>query len=55
MSALAGRLRQLMTLQQENRTDDGTGGYIRNWTDLADLWAELKHEKLLREDAPVPA
>lgn len=35
------RLQQRVTLQREIQTEDGTGGYIRSWQDVADLWAEI--------------
>ncbi|MDE3061211.1 MAG: phage head closure protein [Pseudomonadota bacterium] len=35
------RLRHKLTLQQETQTADGAGGYMRTWTNVADLWAEI--------------
>lgn len=35
------RLRQRLTLQEELRTPDGSGGYTRSWKDIASLWAEI--------------
>lgn len=37
----SSRLRQRLTLQRENKTPDGAGGYVRNWENAADLWAEI--------------
>ncbi len=37
----SSRLRQRMTLQQEQRTPDTAGGYVRSWQDVADIWAEV--------------
>lgn len=37
----ATRLRHRLTLQQEIKTADGAGGYIRSWQNIADLWAEI--------------
>ncbi len=34
-------LRHRVTLQQEQKTEDGQGGYIRSWVDVADIWAEI--------------
>ena len=34
-------LRHRLTLQQEVRTDDGAGGYVRTWQNISDLWAEV--------------
>lgn len=38
---LAARLRQRLTLQQQQNTADGAGGVTRSWQDLATLWAEV--------------
>lgn len=35
------RLRHRLTLQQEVKTIDGAGGYVRTWQNIADLWAEI--------------
>lgn len=35
------RLRHRLTLQEEVRTADGAGGYVKTWSDIADLWAEI--------------
>lgn len=35
------RLRHKLTLQQEAATPDGSGGYVKTWQNIADLWAEL--------------
>jgi len=35
------RLKHRLTLQQEIRTPDDVGGYVRSWKDIADLWAEI--------------
>lgn len=51
---MATRLRHRLTLQQEIKTADGAGGYVRSWQNVADLWAEIDsangksygHEKL---------
>lgn len=37
----SSRLRQRLTLQQEVRTLDDGGGYVRSWQNIADLWAEI--------------
>lgn len=37
----ASRLRQRLTLQEEVRTPDNAGGYVRSWKDVATLWAEI--------------
>lgn len=34
-------LRHRLTLQQEVKTADGAGGYVRTWQNIADLWAEI--------------
>jgi SPP1 family predicted phage head-tail adaptor len=34
-------LRHKLTLQQEIRTADDMGGYVRSWKNIADLWAEI--------------
>jgi SPP1 family predicted phage head-tail adaptor len=38
---MSSRLRHRLTLQQEMRTDDGAGGYVKSWEDVADLWGEI--------------
>lgn len=35
-------LRHRMTIQQEERQQDGAGGYTRTWKDLADVWAQME-------------
>ncbi len=35
------KLRHRLTLQEEVKTPDGAGGYIRSWQNVADLWAEI--------------
>jgi SPP1 family predicted phage head-tail adaptor len=40
------RLRHRLTLQQEVKTDDGAGGYVRTWQNVADLWAEISSVNL---------
>jgi SPP1 family predicted phage head-tail adaptor len=35
------KLKHRVTLQQEIQTPDGQGGYIRQWDDVAVLWAEI--------------
>ncbi len=37
----SSRLRHRLTLQQEDTTEDGAGGYARSWQDIADVWAEI--------------
>lgn len=37
----SSRLRHRVTLQEETRTSDGQGGYVRSWSDLCGLWAEI--------------
>lgn len=47
------RIRQRLTLQQEIRTGDSAGGYVRSWQNVADIWAEITpltgKEKLFSE------
>lgn len=38
---LSSSLRHRITLQEEIRTPDEGGGYIRSWQDVAELWAEI--------------
>lgn len=38
---MAMRLKQRITLQEPNETDDGGGGTVRGWSDVATLWAEV--------------
>lgn len=35
------RLKHRLTLQQEVQTPDGAGGYVKSWTNVIDLWAEI--------------
>lgn len=37
----ASHIRHRLTLQQEERTPDGAGGYSRVWQDVAELWGEV--------------
>lgn len=37
----ASRLRHKLTLQIETRSADDVGGYIRSWSDVVELWAEI--------------
>lgn len=37
----AGRLRNRCSLQAEQRTPDGMGGYQQGWTELRKVWAEI--------------
>src|SRR5690242_2364221 len=34
-------LRHRLTLQSESQTPDGSGGYVRSWENVADLWAQV--------------
>ncbi len=36
------RLRQKLTLQQEVKTPDTHGGYVRTWDDVAEVWVEIE-------------
>ncbi len=38
----ASRMRYRLTLQQRETEADGAGGYSTAWSDVADLWAEVK-------------
>jgi SPP1 family predicted phage head-tail adaptor len=38
---IATILRHRLTLQQEARTADGAGGYVRSWNNIGELWAEI--------------
>lgn len=38
---LSSRLRHRLTLQQEQRSLDDIGGYVRSWQDVANIWAEI--------------
>lgn len=38
----SSRLRQKLTLQEEVQAQDGAGGYIRSWQDIAELWVEIE-------------
>ncbi len=37
----SSRLRQRVTLQEEIKTADGVGGYVRSWKDVVQLWVEI--------------
>ena len=37
-----GRLRHRVTVSQEQKLDDGMGGYSHEWTNLATTWANVK-------------
>lgn len=37
----AGRLRHRCSLQAEQRTPDGMGGYQQGWVELRQVWAEI--------------
>lgn len=39
---ITSHLRQKMMLQQEVRTPDTAGGYVRSWEDVAEVWAEIR-------------
>lgn len=36
------RLRHKMSLQEEIRTADGAGGFVRSWKTLTEIWAEIR-------------
>ncbi len=36
-----GSLRHRVILQEEVRSSDTAGGYVRSWQDVATLWAEM--------------
>ena len=35
------RIRHRLILQQELKTPDSAGGFVRTWQDITDLWAEI--------------
>lgn len=37
-----GNLRHRITLQTLNKTEDGTGGYLENWSDVVTVWAQVQ-------------
>lgn len=37
-----GQLRHLVTVQSEEKTPDGMGGYSLSWTDGATFWARIE-------------
>ncbi|MFO1243111.1 MAG: phage head closure protein [Rickettsiales bacterium] len=41
MALLASLLRHRITIEQPVRSTDGQGGYTKNWTALATVWARM--------------
>jgi SPP1 family predicted phage head-tail adaptor len=41
MALQAGKLRHRASLQAEQRTPDGMGGYVDGWAELRKVWAEI--------------
>jgi len=39
---IAGKLRHRITIQEQNLTPDGAGGFVRSWDDVATVWAEVE-------------
>jgi SPP1 family predicted phage head-tail adaptor len=37
----AGQLRDRITIKRETNTPDGTGGYDRSWSTVAEVWANI--------------
>lgn len=44
----AGKLRTRLTLQQPGTVQDGIGQPIPTWTDVAPLWADVRHSSGLQ-------
>lgn len=38
----AGRMRKRVTIQRLERTDDGYGGIVETWVDVATVWAAVE-------------
>ncbi len=42
MRPAIGRLRRRLTLEAANRTPDGGGGAAETWTDIAQVWGDIR-------------
>ena len=42
MRVMAGKMDRRVTLQRPVRADDGHGGKVTTWTDVATVYAEVK-------------
>lgn len=38
----SGELDQRVTFRRESKTDDGIGGSVTTWTDIATVWAKVR-------------
>lgn len=39
---LSSRLNKRITMEENNTTPDGSGGFISSWTEFASVWAEIE-------------